>query len=389
MDWDLCPYWLHYNFINIMNTVNVKVQWIDFLWERPHWENLHWVNSQWIDTHWIAIRVVREIHRLQELNNWKDVLAPSGKSINDIIRMNLDIVDKHIRNWWWVDFDYNIPWLTQVALKKWVTSRDLRIDNPSEILYPAQPNINLPITQSNIINTMVSLMPDEWFFNWFVRNINEVCEVFSALQESVSSKRDILILSNHATWFNLPLIAHCLNRVLHVPQQSIYTILWPVIPHSHWTMAGILRYSNALKTHPDTPKAATGHPGSKKIREDFLREIDSTFNVKTTTERASRILLLSPSGTTDKITSDGRITMSQPSKGTGWLIKLLLKRFNMIGFAIGVNDTPIIQPWHSRPRKWDAFLKIAPIDSVNWKQVMPETIRDACWNNIWTWDENK
>lgn len=82
-------------------------------------------------------------------------------------------------------------------------------------------------------------------------------------------------------------------------------------------MAGILRYSNALKTHPDTPKAATGHPGSKKIREDFLREIDSTFNVKTTTERASRILLLSPSGTTDKITSDGRITMSQPSKGTG------------------------------------------------------------------------
>lgn len=101
----------------------------------------------------------------------------------------------------------------------------MRIDNPSEILYPAQPNINLPITQSNIINTMVSLMPDEWFFNWFVRNINEVCEVFSALQESVSSKRDILILSNHATWFNLPLIAHCLNRVLHVPQQSIYTIL--------------------------------------------------------------------------------------------------------------------------------------------------------------------
>lgn len=326
----------------------------------------------------------RELKRLQLLVPETDILAPSGKKSEDIVKMISHLVDSHICWGWSIDYAYNIPWLTQAVLKSGVTIGDLRIDNSIDNLYSANPDIYLPLTQSVIINNIIGLIPDEWIFNWFVRNIDIVCEIFYSLQRSVDSKRDILILSNHATWFNLPLIAHCLHRVLDVPQQDIYTILWPAITHSHWNMAGILRFSNAIKTYPDTPKAATGYEGSKAIQDNFIGKIDGIFKIKKQGE-PSRILLLSPSGTTDKFTSDGDIVMSQPSRWTESLVKILLRRYNMLGFAIGVNDTEIIKPWHSRPRKGNVYTGISPVNYNNWKEIMPETILNQYWKSIWDW----
>jgi hypothetical protein len=95
-----------------------------------------------------------------------------------------------------------------------------------------------------------------------VNNIDQVCDVLNqVVQPSLAEGKDILILSNHATWFNLPLIAHCLHRIFGIPKENIYTIIGPAITHSQFSLAGILRFSNALKTSPDTPKADIGYSG--------------------------------------------------------------------------------------------------------------------------------
>lgn len=137
------------------------------------------------------------------------------------------------------------------------------------------------------------------------------------------------------------MIAHCLHRIFGVSQKNIYTILGPAITHSHWSLSGILRYSNVLKTYPSTEKAATGYQNYKVIQKNFFDKINEIFGSKSMNGK-SRILLLSPSGTTDAIASDGRILMTSPTSGTETLIKLLLRRMGLLGFAVGINDTDII-----------------------------------------------
>ncbi len=324
--------------------------------------------------------IYREVQRLQEFVPWVDIFSHSGKSIDAIIHnIKLAIVDVA----WPVDLTYSVPWMTQASLKKWVWASDLRVDSPNQVIYPVKVDTYLPITNSLVLNYLITYLPDDWIFSWFVHNIEKIWETLDLLAWTVRSKQDILILSNHATWFNLPLIAHCLHRFLNVPQENIYTILWPAITHSHWSMAGIIRYSNLLKTYPDTPRAKTGYSHAKMIQENFLHTIRSIFSSENTT--ASRVLLLSPSGTTDKIIWDTKIIMSQPSSGSNVLVQMLMRRMNLHGFAMGVNDTSIIPVWHSRPRVWQVFTAIEEVNSKNWKQILPECILDQYWKSIWQW----
>lgn len=336
----------------------------------------------------IRIRVddltCNEIERLEKISIGNSILVPSGKTTEDIAHMNSQVVRKCLNRWEQVDYEYNIPWMTQVALKKWVSEKDIRIDDPMQTLYPVEPHIYLPISNNTLKNLLVTFTPDEWIFNWFVRNIDEVCTVLATLRETIESWSDILILSNHATWFNLPLIAHCLHRIFGIPQKNIYTILGPAITHSHWSLAGILRYSNVLKTYPNTEKAHTGYPESKQIQKNFFDTITEIFGSKNM-NGTSRILLLSPSGTTDTITPDGRILITPPTSGTETLIKLLMRRMELLGFAIGVNDTEIIPIWHSRPQRGKVFAQASAVDIHNWKEELRESVVDESGEVVWYW----
>lgn len=328
-----------------------------------------------------------EILRLQKLSPCENILVSSGKTIEDIFNMNTRVAKEHPNQWAWIDYEYNIPWMTQVALKKWVEKKDIRIDDPNQTLYAAEPSIYLPISNNSAVNLLVTFTPDVWIFNWFVRNIDQVCDVLEQMRNSIESWSDILILSNHATWFNLPLIAHCLHRIFWIPQENIYTILGPAITHSHWSLAGILRYSNALKTYPNTDKANTGYSQSSMIQMNFFKHISKILNVNNTT-RKSRIVLLSPSGTTDKMTSDGKILMQKPALGTETLIKFFIRRMGLLGFVVGINDTAIIPSGHSRPTRWDVFVWLKPIDSSNWKEKLMESVVNSSWKIVWEWNNS-
>lgn len=212
--------------------------------------------------------------------------------------------------------------------------------------------------------------------------MDDVCEVFHQMASSIKSGKDILILSNHATWFNLPLIAHCLHRICGIPQRDIYTIIGPAITHSVWTLSGIRRFSNALKTMPNTDRAHTGYKGvwiKKLFKDKLLNILDSDNN-----SRSPRIILLAPSGTTDKIFSD-EIRMVEPKLWTKRLVNSLLERESVTGIILGVNDTEIICPWHSRPQKWQVYVGLKEITSDNWKAELPNMVLNKWGNPIGKW----
>lgn len=122
--------------------------------------------------------------------------------------MNSQIVRKCLKgmnaSWLWIQYSMDDTSSSQ----KMSSEKDIRLDDPMQTLYPVEPNIYLPISNNTLKNLLVTFAPDEWIFNWFVRNIDEVCTVLWTLREAIESWSDVLILSNHATWFNLPLIAH-------------------------------------------------------------------------------------------------------------------------------------------------------------------------------------
>ena len=186
--------------------------------------------------------------------------------------------------------------------------------------------MHIPISGFDIIDSVFSQIPDANLFNWFVNNIDQVCEVLDKLlHSSIGEKKDILILSNHATWFNLP-------RIFKIPKENIYTIIGPAITHSQFSLAGILRFSNALKTSPDTPKADIGYEKIQEMRKVFFEEITEIVK-KVNSTKFSRVFLLAPSGTTDQ-NSGANIIMSQPSGGTETLVRLLIRKLKLTGFAI-------------------------------------------------------
>ena len=331
-------------------------------------------------------RINSEIWRLWwlKLKWWEDILSPSGRSEDDIFEIISRVRSAHLKKWWEIDDEYNIPWMVQALLKKWSKEKDLRVDTPGDILYKANPKIILPISRYDFANYLVSQLPDRLLFNWFVHNIDEVCYVMEQMRESITSGKNILILSNHATWFNLPLIAHCLHRIFGIPQQDIYTIIGPAITHSHWNLSGITRVSNVVKTNASTERGNTGYSGTGQIRKNFFAKIISILESDRDRE-SPRIILLAPSGTTDRVTPDGTIDMKEPSKWTENLIRCLIDRFRLIGVAIGVNDTQIIPSWHSRPQKWNVYVGVSPIDTTNWKKVLANSVQDASGKAIGIW----
>ncbi len=331
-------------------------------------------------------RINSEIWRLWWLKPkwWEDILSPSGRSEDDIFEIISRVRSAHLKKWWEIDDEYNVPWMVQALLKKWSKEKDLRVDTPGDVLYPADPKIILPIFRYDFANYLVSQLPDRLLFNWFVHNIDDVCYVMQKMRESITSGKNILILSNHATWFNLPLIAHCLHRIFGIPQQDIYTIIGPAITHSHWNLSGIRRFSNTIKTYPNTERADTGYSGAREIKKKFSHTITDIL-VSDTNRTSPKIILLAPSGTTDSVTPDGKIAMKEPQIWTEKLIARLLDGSNLTGYAVWINDTEIIPSWHSRPQKWNVYVGVSPIDTTNWKKVLANSVQDASGKAIGIW----
>ncbi len=340
----------------------------------------------------ISPLVDSEIARLRSLQKWKEALPP-WRTIWEIVRMISFRIESELQKWNQFIPEYHVPWMTQALLKKWTTEKDLRLDTESQVFYENVQDMKIPISGIDIFDSAFSEIPDALIFRWFVKNMDQICVLLKQLLDWVmhDKEKDILILSNHATWFNLPLLAHCLHRIFGIPKDHIYTIFGPAITHSQFNRAGILKYSNWSKTVPDTDKAKTWSTQVKSIRIGFLKNTISIVQNENPSN-FPRVFLLAPSGTTDIQNPDGTLSLVRPSIVTQKLIQEVFSdKLWLEVFCIWVNDLDVLPSWRSRP-KWfwgDVFVRGVLVDANNWQEHFPQQIVDQHGHPIGKWkDEN-
>ncbi len=125
---------------------------------------------------------------------------------------------------------YNIPFWVQAILRK--PNIGLRVDDPEQVLYEVKPNTPLPFLNNKLLDTLISLFPDRVLWSLFIKNLSDIAHDFRSNSEAILSagdKKHCVVLSNHATWLNLPLIAYCLHEFVGIPREDIYILLGPAI----------------------------------------------------------------------------------------------------------------------------------------------------------------
>jgi len=158
-------------------------------------------------------------------------------------------------------------------------------------------------------------------------NYDEVKALFLQHKEhilEILETGNLVIISNHCTWLNLPLIAAFLHETLEIPLDRINTILGGALTTQH---AGfeVANMNNLYKTVPDTPNGRldTVAPELQKSVHQkfgmaFMRQLKQTGHV----------FLISPGGTTDKVTPK-TIELLEASEGTKHLLANLGKKHHI------------------------------------------------------------
>ncbi len=189
-----------------------------------------------------------------------------------------------------------------------------RWDNWNQVFYESNGGQSDLLPGVNIPRALASL----------TTNYEEVKALFLQHKEQIIEileTRNLVIISNHCTWLNLPLIVAFLHEVLEIPLNKINTILGGALTTQQ---AGfeVANASNLLKTVPDTPNGRLDEVApeiSTNLTRRFGRELVSKMKTP------GGIYILSPGGTSD-IVSEGKIDLLEASDGTKKLLKLLGKK---------------------------------------------------------------
>ena len=121
--------------------------------------------------------------------------------------------------------DFNIPFWVQALLRN--PSTILRVDDPYKIFYP-HVNHTIPLTKIPQLDTVLQHVPIRVKLWYFVKNIAQIQKDFEVRAEEIRealTKGNLIIVSNHASWLNLPLIAICLHLFCGISKEAIYTLL--------------------------------------------------------------------------------------------------------------------------------------------------------------------
>lgn len=142
--------------------------------------------------------------------------------------------------------------------------------------------------------------------------------------QEILAEGNLVVISNHCTWLNLPLIVSFLHRELGIPLSNINTLLGPALTtyQQGLDVAGI---GNLIKTIPDTPN------GRLDTVAPNLQAAVRRASIKTIMEKMKQIgqvLIMSPGGISDRVTEEA-IKLLEASKGTQSLVKKLAKIHHM------------------------------------------------------------
>lgn len=199
-----------------------------------------------------------------------------------------------------------------------------------------------------------------------VQNIHELIEYFRANSDEiweVLKTGNLTILSNHGTWLNLPIIAYALHEGLGIDYEKLYIILGPAITLNKQFRELVRQVANLMKTWPPTIK-----PVSRELKFKVLSNFKKTVK-KEISEKIGKIVLFSPSGTTDS-PMDG---MRDPVEGVIKLIKSMADNV----LYLPIND---LQIFHEKKlQQGDIYfessvIKNVPNSLIEYRQEMLELI---------------
>lgn len=109
----------------------------------------------------------------------------------------------------------------------------------------------MPFTGIVPLNAFISWSPDKVLWRWFVQNMDQVLAEFEGNKstlEILKSGENMLVISNHATWANLVLLAFCFHYVYGIPREQLYTMVGPAIFTNEFNFQVGRHFSNLIKT---------------------------------------------------------------------------------------------------------------------------------------------
>lgn len=284
-------------------------------------------------------------------------------------------------------FDVN----SLVSQKRIDFSHILRLDNPDQVLYRVEKNSTVPFPSvPKPLHSPISGLDNAQIMRAFIRNFSSLSDQFrqrkNDLDDLVPKDKWITILSNHATWANLSIIAFFLEHSLGVNPERIFTLVWPSITTNEFTLAWARRFSNLIKTMPDTERGNTGYPHADKVSSRAIKQV---LQIMSTSAWNHAFLLIAPSGTTDKFDSETwKINLARPSKGTLSTIERLAQRWNP-QLLIWVNDL-LLFPWNKSPRLWQpVHVSFSPFFRNNHIEELPNYVLDKYGKPIGSWMDTK
>jgi hypothetical protein len=357
----------------------------------------------------VSALVEKEIARLLTLKNHK------GK--DNLYNWKKDEVVKIIHNFivesWWIplytktlenwelernknldeqQIIYHITAWTQLLLKE--EKSPLRIDNPFQVFYPADPEY--PINFAN--EELNWLSYQKIIESILVKNIAEIIPLFKVLVEIIEeilAKGNILEISNHSSWFNAPFIATMLIYYCNIHPEQIFIVLWPALVTGEFWKAWPIKVGNLLKTWPQTLNWANIKELSDLeaiVKKGFMEQIKRFFLDENV---LWNILLMFPSGTTDGFDEKNEKTQLAPfSKGTKVLIKMILRNTKNSLHFIGVNDRKTMPTPNTFERE-DVYVKmmgkflnsLSPNEIDQILQTLTEYVIWNDWEQVWEWKE--
>ncbi len=284
-------------------------------------------------------------------------------------------------------FDVN----SLVSRKRADFSRILRLDNPDQVFYGVDKNSIIPFPSvPEPLHSRISGLSNVQIMHAFIRNFSSLSDQFrqrkNDLNDLVPKDKWITILSNHATWANLSIIAFFLEHSLGVNPERIFTLVWPSITTNEFTLAWALRFSNLIKTMPDTERGNTGYPHADQVCSKAIKKI---LQIMSTSAWNRAFLLIAPSGTTDKFDSETwKINLARPSEGTLSIVERLAEKWNP-QWVIWVNDR-LLFPWNKSPRLLQPLhMSLSQFFRDNHVKELPNYVLDKYGKPIGSWKDNQ